>query len=166
MWHGKPNPWIAARQYMYTLLFMTVWTGGVLFGAWNMLLGPKANANLNAPLPALFILGFMVMVGAGLWIKALRSFSGCWRTAYAVTDRRVVVVADGEAARSLSGGALGDISRAGGERQGSLIFGPVSGAGRYSPGTNTGFYGIPDPARVEALIYKTLIVPHKGGAAK
>ena len=168
LWHGKPDPWVAAREHVFTLLFMTIWTGGVLFGLWNMSYGTQAKP--NGGLFALAILGFMVAIGIKGWITALTSFTGCWRTAYAVTDRRVLITA-GDDTKSFSGAALGDLSRTGNELQGSLIFGAGvlgSGYGRrsFGSGYSSGFYGIPDPAGVEALIYRTLIMPHKEGAAK
>ena len=168
LWHGKPDPWAAAREQLFMLLFMTVWTGGVLFGFWNVVFGAKANP--NAPLPALLVLGLMIVFGTRAWVKALTALTDCWRTAYAVTDRRILITA-GEDTKSFTAAALGDLSRTGNEQQGSLIFGAGSlgaGYGRRPFGFGYGFglYGIPDPAGVEALIYRTLIMPHNQGAAK
>ena len=68
--------------------------------------------------------------------------------------------------QSLTGAALGDLSRIGDANRGSLVFGggaPFPFYARRSGvfGYANGLYGIDDPKRVEALIYEHLIMPKK-----
>src|SRR5262249_39325955 len=152
VWHGVPAPWVAARRMIFLLVFLTVWTGGVLFGLWNLAL--TQGTKPNAPLFSLIVLGVMVVFGGVSWLRALRSFAGCWQTAYALTDRRIIIaVGESGDTQSFTAAGLGDISRTGDEQRGSLTFGgnapnPRFGRGTWLDAYSNGFYGISDPARV------------------
>jgi len=165
IWQSQPNPWVAARQVLPTLLFMTFWTGGVLFGAWNLMFSPRANTNVSF---GLVVISVMVIFGGASWFRTLKSFFRCWDTIYVLTDRRLVIAA-GRDTRSFTGVALGDLSRTGGDERGSIRLSGInagySGYARRYWGLDAsdGLYGIQNPAGVEALIYQTLIMP-KGGS--
>jgi hypothetical protein len=164
IWQDVPDPWIAARQYAYPLIFMTVWTGGVSFGIWNIALKP------NAPAFSVIVLCLFAGFGAFSWFRTLQALTACWTTVYALTDRRIIIAAGEANIQSFNAAALGDISRTGSGARGSLIFGSgtlQTAYRRRSRGflADSGLYGIAEPARVEALIYKTLIMPQKEGKA-
>jgi hypothetical protein len=167
IWHGTPTPLIAAREQAFQLVFMTIWTGAVLFGLWNLVVGPKANS--SAPFPALLVLGVMITVGTTSWIRTLRSFTACWNTAYGLTDRRIIIAVGEGATQSFTAAALGNLSRTGSKKRGSLTFGSSAYPDYGRPfrwfGLGNGLYGISDPVRVEALVYQTLIMPQREGAA-
>jgi hypothetical protein len=167
VWLGTPSPWVAARAQVYQLIFITIWTGGVLFALWNLVF--KESANPSGGLPALAILGFLVTAGAVFWVRAVSSFADCWRTAYALTDRRIIIAAgEGSRTQSFTAAALGDITRTGNEQRGSIIFGndPFYSGHRFRGfGQGNGLYGISDPARVEGQIYRTLVTPNRQGPA-
>ena len=167
VWQGTPDPWIAARQFAFPLLFMTLWTGGVLYGLWNLSHKPDVNPNgVGFPL---IILSFFFAFGAYSWLQALRAVIACWTTGYALTDRRVIIAAGETAIQSFNTAALGDISRTGNDARGTLRFGSVQnlyGRRSWNFGSSDDLYGIGEPARVEALIYQTLIMPKKEGASR
>jgi hypothetical protein len=97
-------------------------------------------------------------IGTLLWLSVFKNYQDCWRTAYGLTDRRALIaVAQGEV-KSFTGSALASLSRKGSVDKGTILFdyGPVS---RRSSNFRAGFYGIKQPAQVEALIYNTLIKP-------
>ena len=166
LWLGKPDPWSAARPQTFPLIFLTFWTAGILFAAWNVWHSAKPNQNLNF---GLAVVGLMLFFGAHAWYRCLKAFMSCWHTSYALTDRRIIIAA-GSDTQSLTAAALGDISRTGDATRGTLIFGTgglASFYGRRSWGSGyaNGLYGIENPVRVEALIYETLIRPKKKGEA-
>jgi hypothetical protein len=162
VWQGKPDPWVASQRLIPIVLFMSLWTGGILFAAWNIIYSNKPNASGNFGL--VFIIA-MLLFGGASWFRALKSFFDCWNTLYVLTDRRLMITT-GRDTRSFTGAALGDLSRTGGQERGSIRFGGSNSAyGRRTWGLDTfdGLYGIQNPAGVEALIYQTLIMP-KGGS--
>ncbi len=167
VWQGTPSAWIAARQFVYPLLFITFWMGFVLFGLWNVALKPQVEPEFSG-LPIVMLCLF-VAVGSYSWLQALRALMACWSTAYALTDRRIIISAGESNIVSFSAAALGDITRSGTEACGSLTFG--SAQNNYSRRSwnfraSNGLYGIAEPARVEALIYQTLIMPKREGVQR
>jgi hypothetical protein len=163
IWHGVPNPWRAAVPHLYPLAFMTFWTGGVFFVAAKALAkGPDPSTQtLFGPLavPVLFFLG-----GAAMWLWTAKKITDGWRTAYGLTNRRVIVtVGTNGSTKSYSAAALSGMKRTGDEFQGSILFdsGPRARGFGYD---HAGLYGVENPARVEALIYETLLPTEKGAA--
>ena len=162
IWQGEPDPWVACRRLIPALLFMSLWTGGVLFAAWNLVFPAKPAPNATF---GLVVVGAMLVFGGASWFRALKSFFDCWNTIYVLTGRRLMITAGGDT-RSFTGAALSDLSRTGGEDRGSIRFGGGNiayGRRSWSLDAFDGLYGIENPAGVEALIYQTLIMP-KGGS--
>jgi hypothetical protein len=160
VWTGKPDPWWAANRRIFPLAFMTLWTGGILFAAWHAFFYP------TKPKDGVDVLIIMIAFGAFGWYRAFRLLLACWATSYALTDRRLII-AERRDTQSFTAAALGIMTRTGDARRGSLMF-DASNTPSYSRRSffyAPGLYGIADPARVEALIYKTLIMPNKEGVA-
>lgn len=139
---------------------MTLWMGGMLFAAWQAFFSPAKPKDVVS----VFLI---VMIGGGAfgWYRAFRSLLACWAISYALTDRRLIIAERGDT-QSFTAAALGIMTRTGDARRGSLIF-DAANTQSYSRGFvhAPGLYGIADPTRVEALIYKTLIMPNKEGVA-
>lgn len=141
---------------------MTVWTAGVLSPFWGRLWF-TTNVNRPAMPPATIWIAIFAITGVALWFVTLKSFIDGWRTAYGLTNQRVIVaVGENGSTQSYVGEALSSMERSGSDAKGSLRF-DFGRRGRSS-GYRGGFYGIKNPARVESLIYQTLIMPQKGGA--
>ena len=154
VWTGKPDPWLAAIGRIYPATFMTLWIGAILFIASQAFFSPAKPTNAAA----VFLI-VMIVSGAFGWYKAFRSLLACWAISYALTDRQLIIAERGDT-QSFTAAALGIMTRTGDARRGSLIFNAAN-TPSYSRGfvPAPGLYGIADPARVEALIYKTLIMP-------
>ena len=160
VWFGKAGPWAAASRSVLPLAVMTAFMGVAIIGGWKAYHSPKQH-------PGAFEAAVIfAMTGALFWFFALKGFLKCWATAYALTDRRLII-AVGAKAQSFPAAALVQICRTGNAKQGSLLFGEplfsmyASCFGGVSQ--IKGLYGIADPTRVEALIYETLIMPKKEG---
>lgn len=161
VWQGKPDPWAASRRVVPLFLFMSVWTGGILFAGWNLIYSNKPNANANF---GLVVISGMLLIGGVSWFRALKSIFDCWNTIYVLTDRRLMITT-GRDTRSFTGAALGDLSRTGGEARGSIRLNASNatyGRRTWDLDVFDGLYGIENPAGVEALIYQTLIMPRGG----
>ena len=163
IWHGVPTPLQAAQGELLRLGFMTIWTGIAAFGLYNAIHGANL-AKPNSASPVLLVTSIFCIIGTIVLLRTLKSILDCWQIAYGLTDRRIIIAA-GESGKtqSFTAGALTELSRSGDDRKGSLLF--DQGRKGRSFGYRSGLYGIADPARVESLIYRTLITPNKQGAA-
>jgi hypothetical protein len=143
---------------------MTFWTGGVLYAAFNAYkkIPNPSLPTLSGPLavPVVF-----AVIGAAAWLWNAKKIANCWRTAYGLTDRRVIIAVgrDGPC-QSFGPAALADIERTGNEASGSLRF--DRDRLRRGYGYSPGLFGIREPARVEALIYEHILNGNKKGAAE
>ncbi len=159
IWQGTPAPWIAARRFVYPLIFIPLWAAGIFL--WFQMIwktDPRWDGGVS-----LLALGTLVAMAAYSWWEALRTVIAYWKTAYTLTDRRVIIAADGNI-QSFNAATLGDISRTGSGSRGSLTFGSAtaySGLRSWNLRLRNGLYGISDPAQVEALIYQTLNLPQR-----
>jgi hypothetical protein len=163
IWHSVPSPWRAAVPYLYSLAFMTFWTGAALYGA-SKALERVPDPGLDSLLGALGVPALFVLIGAAAWLWVAKKITDGWRTAYGLTNRRVIIaVGRNGAAKSYSAAALSGMKRTGDEFRGSILF--ESGLRGWGYGyDHAGLYGIENPARVEALIYETLLPTEKGAA--
>ncbi len=164
IWHGVPTPWRAAIPYLFPLAFITVWTGFAFFMV-SQVAGRGSIIDAQQNFPASTIPVLFCILGCAIWFWIFRRIADCWRTAYALTDRRMIIAAGKNGStKSLAPLALSDLVRKGDATSGTLLFGHQTfnrpfGYGSYDIGR--GFFGIRDPARVEALIYETLLNPNK-----
>jgi hypothetical protein len=163
IWYGVPSPWRAAAPYLFPLAFMTFWTGGVLYAASNAY-AKIPNPSLRDLLGPLAVPVLFGVIGAAAWLWNAKKIADCWRTAYGLTDRRVIIAVgrDGPC-QSFGPAALADIERTGNEASGNLRF--DRDRLRRGYGFSPGLFGIPGPARVEALIYETLLRKDEKGAS-
>jgi hypothetical protein len=150
IWYGTPSPWRAAAPHLGVLAFMTLWTGLAVRGV------------QNAKDPG--VASLFCIAGAATCVWVLKKILDCWRIAYGLTNRHVIVATgyDGPT-ESYGAAALSDMVRTGDPCWGSIKF----NYGRKGEGTGykAGLHGIRDPARVEALIYETLLGNKKGAGA-
>lgn len=160
VWYGVPRPLSAAADYFLPLAFLTL---GIIAVARGL---TAANASdWHSPNPGvLTVLLFLL----GLWLWTGKKAADCWRTAYGLTNLRIIIAigANGPAA-SYDAAALADMRRTGNEFDGSILFDygwlPLwrcSGLRGY----RSGLYGMRNPGRVEALIYEILLDSKKGAA--
>ncbi len=142
---------------------MTLWTGLVVRSLPAAILATKVS-DWNSLKPGVFMAVLFSFFGVAGWLWAAKKIADCWRTAYGLTNRRVIIAAgiDGPA-NSYSAAALSGLVRTGDDCQGSILF-DFGSRGRSGYGYNAGLYGIRNPARVEALIYETLLENKKGAA--
>lgn len=111
----------------------------------------------------LFWGGMFIVVGLFMLITGLMAFLRGFRTAYAVTENRILIISDlfGRRIHSIDGESVGRIERTGGGK-GSLKFVDhrssrfTDRAGR-PVSAPLGFYGIRDPKAVEATIRRYLL---------
>ncbi len=160
------------------LVFMTVWTGFVLY-FWVIValfwlglpplfgipvrIEPSTidlfgvSFETDSPLVAFIIATAMCIFGAIIWRIALREVLDCWHMAYGLTEQRIII-AVGEAGetRSFTAKMLSAVERSGG-KTGSVWFDYEQDGESY----RAGFYGIADPERVYSLIRETLIASHQ-----
>ncbi len=168
VWVGVPSPWLATTEHVPLLSVMTFWAAISYLFALAMFAPEFIHLemeNAEGLLPQIFIVLSCVgsTIGAAIF---LRRILGGWQTAYAVTSRRcLIAVGEDGPVHSFSSDALSVIHRTGNACKGTLLFGRPRRT-EDDPRVH-GFYGIPLPERVEALIYDTLIQPtrHQRGAA-
>ena len=166
VWYGVPRPFQAAGKHLLMLAFVTVWIG--IFVSGLMSSSAAARAPDSKPFyPAIVVAMLIFVFGSALWFRAAKRAADCWRRAYGLTNRRIIIAAGKEGpVNSYSAAALADMTRTGDECEGSIEFNyggrrwSFGGMGDYS----NGLYGIGNPARVEALIYETLLQSKKGAA--
>jgi hypothetical protein len=116
----------------------------------------------------------IVLIAVMFCITTLKKVLYCWRTAYGLTDRRVIIVAgDRGATRSYEASAFNRIERSGDHTYGTIRFDlGRSWGGRMDDFAalwrgghwRAGLYGIKNPAYVEAEINKTLLLHREKGS--
>lgn len=174
LWAGQPDRGRMARLGTCPALFGIPFTLFALF--WiaaatgiGSLVGGAARAS-GAPGPFGFF-GFFglfgvpfVLVGLGLMLSPLWLTLKATRTAYAVTNRRVILFEGslwrGTTVRTVAAGQLADRSRTQNpDGSGDLIFNRLTTVRYDSDGDRStrrvGFYGIPDVHGVDDLIRRT-----------
>jgi len=164
VWYGAPTPLLAAWDYFGPLLFLTVIITAIARELLDALLSAKVE---DWHFPDAGILPVLLCVSLfSLWLWTGKKIASCWWTAYGLTNRRIIIAA-GRAGLEASYGAaaLADMKRTGSELKGSILFnyGWLPWWRRQWRGFRDGLYGIRTPARVEALIYETLIKPQIRG---
>jgi hypothetical protein len=162
-WVGRPR-W---NRYVYStipiVLFGIPWTAFAVF--WVVMASGAANGGPGWSLFPLFGLPF-VLIGFSMLSSPFWAARRSRRVAYAVTDRRVIllepVLFGGLRVVSLSGDELGSMERV--ERAdgtGDIIFGQsfrmVQGQGNAMPNLRR-IVAIPHVREVESLIRRTLLV--------
>jgi hypothetical protein len=174
IWHGVPTPWRAAVPHLFPLAFLTFWFFPITFLAFWM--GGKryvvsnsftevSDPNLHAHFWFRAFPALIALFGVAMWLWTVKKIADCWRTAYGLTNRRVLItIGANGSTKSYSEAAFSSMKRTGDECRGSILF-DYGRRGR-GHGYNAGFYGIQNPARVEALIYATLLDKNGKGAAE
>ena len=135
LWSGAPAQGIRLRAAdMLIIPFSLMWCGFAFFWEAGVLMSTGARFTPTPPFVTGTVVTFMAIWGIpfctmGLYIVFGRFFVDAWlraRTAYGVTDHRVIIVRSGSV-RSLALSALPEIEmREGGKGQGSLTFGAAS----------------------------------------
>lgn len=133
LWSGQPCQGIRLRAGDALFIpFSLVWGGFAIF--WETLV-------FRSHAPLFFRLWGVPFVLVGLYLIVGRFFHDAWRrarTAYAITDRRVILVSGGlqRSTRSVSLRTLGEIALA--ERRdgsGDVVLGSIPFAGRFARGS-------------------------------
>jgi hypothetical protein len=167
IWTGQPSPRAFARSSWGLVLFGIPWTAFSLFwmaaatgsiGGFRRDSGSMGAARWFFPLFGLpFVLIGFGMLSAPLWTRR-----GSRKTAYALTDRRALIIRIGLRGRitvtSLEPSRLSRLERAENrDGTGDLVFERAISYGNdnTSRTTVTGFIGIRDPKQVEDLIRST-----------
>ena len=178
VWVGRPRLRRFAKQATPIVLFGIPWTAFALFwmaGASGLLFGgakggPPAAFNLFFPLfGAPFVLVGFGMLSAPIWMRRIAK-----RTAYAITDRRAIVLAarwnGAYEVRSYEPGDLRRMTRVQhADGGGDLVFDRqhfVAEPGDARPDPRPfGFLGIDRVREVEEIIRNALLEPAREGAA-
>src|SRR5262249_5903297 len=107
---------------------------------------------------ALAISLLFLIIGLVIFFFGFRSFLRSWQTAYAVTNERVIIaVGQFGDTNSFGSHAFSSMRRTGSDEKGSIFFDyGDTGEGHAH---RHGFYGIKNPAQVEALLHRTFIAP-------
>ncbi|MGO8951718.1 MAG: hypothetical protein ACLPWS_05480 [Rhodomicrobium sp.] len=162
IWYGSPEPAIAARGPLFVLAFLTLWVA-FAYG-WTALAAglPQiaGNKQVSHPPPLLFLpFGLLFCaLGTVFWLQALKSVTDCWRTAYGLTNRRIIIaMGDAGPTKSFGAQSVGTLLRTGDDLRGSIMFDFGPRGRRSHSGYREGLFGICNPARVEALIFQTLL---------
>jgi uncharacterized membrane protein YvlD (DUF360 family) len=170
VWRQIAPPTAMLGQKLYGLLFSLLWAGFAWVWTSVVLLAMvpavfKGGLSVFIGVPVIFVAFglFLSCIGAGLVWSAARALAMSWRTEYALTDRRLIIV-EGAEAQSYSAQAFVTMRRDGGDARGAIRFdwGPL---GRAGVGFNAALEGVRDPARVEALIRTTLKPPRDSSAS-
>lgn len=150
LWHGAPNPWIAARKFIFEIIY---WITSLIFNLLVLAFAIHDNGG-----SFVIITGLLVIFVYILWLFGIfQAILSCWKKGYGVTDQRLIIAfSNSNSIKSLPGASLAKIFRSGNDNWGTL---------RCSYYCNdeddpdfSGFYGVKNPAHVEALIRKNLIV--------
>ena len=160
VWQSQPPQWRMARTKAREFFIGIPFTAFAV--AWTFA-AAGGFAKAKAPPPGLFHYGFIawgcMFVGFGLWTlgSPLRAAWLATRTAYAVTDRRAIVltVARRKTVRQFDAGQLGQLTRVeNADGSGDLVFDRVV-TQVVRGGTRTkeiGFFGIADVRSIERLV--------------
>ncbi len=164
LWHGAPSPWRAAVPHLPLLAFMTFWTG-IIARSFFMPAAKAPDWHARDNFFLLIVPVLMCLIGAGIWLWTAKKIADGWRTAYGLTNRRVIVAVGGNGpVKSYCAAAFSKMERKGDTDRGTILF-DYGWKGRYGEDYRAGLFGIPGPSRVEALIDRTLLAgKEKGGA--
>ena len=153
LWWGKPEP----KQYVGGSLLLTIPLGLIAVGSALSWIGWRAPMEL--PLWALVVLGLILLFAVHMLIlRPLLNYSQATKTSYAVTDRRALVVCQGQKP------LVHDLSHDHGQM---VVFEGRSGKGKikfartaksslevliFGRAAIPGFYGLPDIHPVVAIL--------------
>ncbi|MBV9852524.1 MAG: hypothetical protein JO250_22900 [Armatimonadetes bacterium] len=164
LWSGQPLPGRYARQGIAPMLFGIPFTAFAVFWMYG---ASGFGHPINGPGPVAFFWLFglpFLLIGLGMLLSPLWLWRKAGRTAYAVTDRRVLILGGGSFGstniRNVPPPALTDRTRTQfADGSGNLLFPRLTTVRYDSEGdrtTNTvGLYGIPDVKGVDDLIRRT-----------
>ncbi|MCK6625603.1 MAG: hypothetical protein L6R45_10560 [Anaerolineae bacterium] len=172
LWSGRPEPKRLARQggnvvmVVFGLVFIgfaVLWLSSAIMPSLEVLNTPLPEATqtewMITLLAPLFSLPFL-LVGLGLMSVPYWAYRQAFKTMYALTDQRAMIIVNGKTllVSSYSDKDIGDIEpveRSNG--RGDLIFASelVRGRGSTSYTRKIGFIGIPDVRMVEQLMLDT-----------
>jgi hypothetical protein len=152
-WIGRPIAWRYALRYIFVLLVGIPFTAFALFwmGA------ARGFPSAGVPVFALFGIPFVV-IGLGMLLSPFWMLYRAGRTAYAITDRRALVVEHGllggVTVRSFEPGSLTILSRTQhADGSGNLVFQrEYRREGRRGRFVDIGFLAVPDVREVEGRI--------------
>ncbi len=168
VWSATPSPWgAAARGPFLMLLFALFFFGFSIFWILGAYTATPKTAHAQAPYFFLFGVPF-VAVGIYQILASFKSIVDCWRTAYGLTDRRVIIATGARGkTQSLWPNSLGQIDRSGDDRRGTITFAGAASelADRRGWKPKPAFAGIAEPRKVEALIYSHLLTQNREGTA-
>jgi hypothetical protein len=159
VWLGQPIPSRYARSSLGLVLFGIPWTAFAVFWMATALGFIRAN---QAPAPgSLPFVGIpFVVIGIGLLSSPFWMMRKARRTAYIVTDRRVLILErglwNGLTIRSFGPARLQDLQRTQyADGSGNLCFErQYINDGQGGRQAASGFFGIPDVKQVEELVRK------------
>ena len=148
LWSGRPDPHVnftAADAYLVP--FYVIWTGFAAFMFFGFQSSP--DAGFAVAIPLLFMVIGIYFVFGRFVVKA----AGKRRTAYAVTDRRVLVVRGGNVAESPIIGVQKTTRRARNGKHMSITFGAparmsIFGQNRSIPNAGLDFLNFSGPTPV------------------
>ncbi len=180
IWHDAPNPWRIALLY---ILFIP----NLYFGFIFVIIASRSFvfSEKTSIVWAIFLFSFAAALGTAA-VLAIRKIFNAWRTAYGLTDKRVIVAVGASKTESHEplelqwmrrnhSGARGDIilTKPDFVSQPEPLYWRIlrdpngfywRSLRRTAPHDKPGLYSIRDPARIEALIRETLLKPHTEGA--
>lgn len=156
MWYSAPNPWRAVAGFFFILALCSFFTGLVAFAA-------VFAAVKGQTLPKFIFL--LILGGAVGCFLALANILDCWKTAYGLTDSRLIIaVGKGGWWRSTKSYCPEDMEPlmwTGDKNWGSVYFGEGPGVlGGEGSRFKGALYGIAHPTDVIALINETLLDKH------
>jgi hypothetical protein len=137
LWSGTPPRGLILRASdIFLVPFSIVWASGALIGVFAMTRKPPTA---GAPVPFFFGFG-LLFTALAVYITVGRFILDMWlraRTAYAVTDQRVVITSGliGQSVKSLNLRTLTDVTLTErGDGAGTITFGPTNPWGAMSGG--------------------------------
>jgi hypothetical protein len=137
LWSGAPPRGLIPRASdLFFVPFSIVWASGAMIAVFSMTRRPPAA---GAPVPFFYLFALLFAVVA-VYITVGRFMVDIWlraRTAYAVTDQRVIITSGliGQSVKSLNLRTLTDVTLTErGDGAGTIAFGPANPWGPMSGG--------------------------------
>jgi hypothetical protein len=182
LWAGQPNAKRIASPFLQLLIFAIPWTAFAMFWMWKASGIGDPPSEEPDPVPVRILRMFFslagfpfVLIGLGMASAPVWVYCRASKTMYAVTDRRVLIIADGwpQSVEVYAPSELGPIERVDRSRGvGDVYFASVSEMesrttgcanagdllrrmrvnGSRVGGDKIGFIGIPDAVIVEGLL--------------